>query len=427
MLRFAIRNLLSRPVRSLLSLLGLTVAILGMVGLFSVAEGIEKSINSTFGRIPGLVAMQPGAPIPLFSSLPRAWGDEMAEVGGVSVVTPEIWQRANIINEKMIVSPPRFLFGVDIPSRLRLKFDPYQEDLTKGRYLAPDDEGTRNAVISQKIAEEFSVEVGDPLIVNGYELTIVGIYDCKSLLLDIAIVLDATTVRAMTRMSGDTVSAFYIEPLDDADPDQLVDDLREKFKGRELPAWSPGGTASGILQRLGSMFLGDGQQTGGNPMAIPAPDAAEDAPPMEIAKASEWAEKFEKLSDDLDIFLTIMTAIGVTIAVLSIINTMLMSVTERMIEFGILKANGWSDRDVLKLITLESGVLGVSGGVLGSALGWVGCLLVNQQWSDRIELYASPRLLLFSVCFSTVLGVLGGLYPAVWATRMSPMEAIRRG
>ena len=66
MLKFAIGNLLSRRARSLLSLLGLTVAIIGMVGLFSVAGGIDSMVADTFGRIPGLIAMQRGAPIPLF-------------------------------------------------------------------------------------------------------------------------------------------------------------------------------------------------------------------------------------------------------------------------------------------------------------------------------------------------------------------------
>ena len=106
---------------------------------------------------------------------------------------------------------------------------------------------------------------------------------------------------------------------------------------------------------------------------------------------------------------------------------MLMSVSERIIEFGILKANGWSHRDVLRLITFESAILGIGGGLLGSALGFIAAEVVNARWPDRIELYASPGLLLFGVIFSTVLGTLGGLYPALWAMRMQPMEAIRRG
>ena len=58
MWRFAIQNLVSRPLRSLLALAGLSVAIAGMVGLFSVAEGIDRMVTDTFSRIPGLAMMQ---------------------------------------------------------------------------------------------------------------------------------------------------------------------------------------------------------------------------------------------------------------------------------------------------------------------------------------------------------------------------------
>jgi putative ABC transport system permease protein len=106
---------------------------------------------------------------------------------------------------------------------------------------------------------------------------------------------------------------------------------------------------------------------------------------------------------------------------------MLMSVTERIVEFGILKANGWSNADVIRLIMFESAMLGVAGGLIGCVFGWIGTKFVNWYWATKIHLFASPQLLIFSVCFATALGVLGGLYPAFWATRMSPMNAIRRG
>ena len=141
----------------------------------------------------------------------------------------------------------------------------------------------------------------------------------------------------------------------------------------------------------------------------------------------DWAEKIKELSADLDIILTLLTSIGVVIAVLSIINTMLMSVTERIIEFGILKANGWSQRSVLKLIALESIMLGFSGGLLGTFIGWGATLIVNAQFPTRMNLYASPSLLIFALLFSTFMGLTGGLYPAIWAMRMMPMDAIRRG
>ena len=122
-----------------------------------------------------------------------------------------------------------------------------------------------------------------------------------------------------------------------------------------------------------------------------------------------------------------MTGIGVSIAFVGIVNTMLMSVTERFIEFGILKANGWSNGEVMRLISFESALLGVVGGLVGCLLGWIATHAINGHWPTRIHLYAGPRLLIASVCFSTVLGILGGLYPAIRAARMMPMDAIRRG
>jgi len=105
----------------------------------------------------------------------------------------------------------------------------------------------------------------------------------------------------------------------------------------------------------------------------------------------------------------------------------LMSVSERVIEFGILKANGWTPWDVLKLVTSESATLGFGGGLLGSFIGWIVTQIFNARWPERLNLYASPGLLIFAITFSTLIGMLGGLYPAFWAMRLSPMEAIRRG
>jgi len=473
MLTFAIRNLMSRPLRSLLSLLGLSVAIAGMVGLFSVARGLERTVASTFDRIPGLLVLQTGAPIPLFSRLPSTWAQEIAGIEGVSVVNSEVWQRVNLIDGKMIISPPRFLFGTDIASRRSLRQDPYQTGMKAGRFLMPDDRGTANTVISRQIADEFHVGLSDRLQVNGHELTIVGIYECGSLLLDVAIILDIDQVRTMSRFDADSISSVYVEPNVDVDNETLLTRIEQTFRGRDATSggWTLPGIGKGTDVGLGSLFKvftdavnasptssadDDEGSSSGDVSDKPVTDddtGAADTPsesdsgrlvspvpaktsrdelvsetsPIEVRSASEWADRIREFSEDLDLFLVIMTSIGVTIAVLSIVNTMLMSVTERFIEFGILKANGWSRHDVLKLITFESAVLGVGGGILGAFVGWVATLVINAQWPDRIELYASPGLLAFGVVFSTVLGILGGLYPAVWAMRLLPMDAIRRG
>ena len=502
MWKLAWRNLVTRPMRSLLALCGLTVAIAGMVGLYSVAEGIDALVNGTFGRIPGLVVMQPGAPIPLFSRLPAAWGDEIRQLPGVHVVHPEVWSRAHLIEGKPTISPPRFLFGISIPDNLALRTHVHRDSIIAGRFLTVADIGTWNCVISRNIAREFQKQVGDTLQVDSREMTIVGIYHGGSVLLDVAIILDQGRVREASRMPADTVCSYYVEQDEGVDPDTLVSKVQDLFRGRSIENWSPSsassvstlapewGALSGLapwvekLQQVLNLMRGPVGPLAAYPQVKSPGIAATDSPlpgvpataganlngstgttssavgtaagngsptapvteassktssvasgqkpvspplPVEVRTANDFGQELKKLSADLDLILLILTSIGMLIAILGIVNTMLMSVTERFIEFGVLKANGWSDRDVLTLITLESAILGIGGGCSGAAVGWLAAQLINARFPDRLNLYASPNLLAFSIAFSVIVGVFGGLYPAIWASRLSPMEAIRRG
>ena len=422
--------------RSLLALLGLTVAITGMIGLFSIAAGINDTVTSTFGRIPGLAAMQPGAPIPLFSRLPASWADEIKHVKGVRVARPEIWARAQLIEGKPTFTPPRLLFGVDIADTLALTKAVYRDDIVSGRFLTTADRGTFHCVVSQQLSDMLHKRVGDTLRADGYDLTIVGIYDCHSLLLDVAIVLDFQAVKTIGRFEDGMVTSIYFEPDGTVPNKQLMEDVRALFRGRKVEASrvtalsALGGGGPFDLVSVAAKLMqaapveSDKPSDSGAGHSDPA-DVTEEA--VEVRSAQDWGDKVQELSADLDIFLWLMTGIGVLIALLSILNTMLMSVAERMIEFGVLRANGWSSWDVLRLITWESALLGLMGGLLGCATGCVVVQIVNWTFPTKIHLYASPSLLLFSLVFSTLLGMSGGLYPAFWAVRMSPMEAIRRG
>ncbi len=430
MFPFAFRNLLSRPLRSALALCGLTVAIAGMVGLFSVAEGIQDTVQSTFGKMPGLVIIQPGAPIPLFSRLPAEWDAELGSIEGVHVVHPEVWARAHLVDGKAAISPPRFLFGSDLERADRLLYSIYREKIVAGRYLTVEDRKTQHCVISKGIAEEHHREVGDTLKVDGKQLEIVGIYDTKSLFLDVAIIIDIELAREMGKVGTDTVCNFYVEPQAAVRYADIADRINALLANRGPGAWQPtldqaldlagDNPALKSLAPLAKAALAAGGET---KPSQPSPGEA----PIEIRSPEDWSDQVQQFTADLDLFLAIMTTIGITIAFVGIVNTMLMRVSERIIEFGILKANGWSSGNVLTLIGCESALLGLGGGVLGAFVGWVATHAVNARFPTRIHLYASPKLLVASLLFSCVLGMLAGLYPALRAARMAPMEAIRRG
>lgn len=444
MVRFALGNLFSRPLRTVLSVLGLAVAISGMVGLFSIAGGIDKVVSKTFEQIPGLLVQQQGAPIPLFSTLPASWQAELEAIPGVGVVDPEVFCRVNQLDGKIIINPPRFAIGMDIDARLKLKRSLYRENLVEGRFFLLDDVETNHCLVSREISTSISKNVGEEININGTHFTIIGVYETGSMMLDINILMDINTCRRLGRIDINTVGCFYVEADESVDDKTLQKSIEDHFRGRDLQSWQPssqfGGTGNAIanfVRRLDETIkepsTSNSQTIDIQPAeSLPSTEGAEvdaepERSPIEVRSADDWGQRIAEFSQDLNIFLTLMTAIGVSIATLSIVNTMMMSVTERTTEFGILRANGWSQAEIMRLMTLESSLIGFSGGIIGISVGWFATIFVNWTWPGRLQLHAGFSLLLSSLIFSIALGLVGGLYPAWRASRLSPMESIRRG
>jgi putative ABC transport system permease protein len=129
----------------------------------------------------------------------------------------------------------------------------------------------------------------------------------------------------------------------------------------------------------------------------------------------------------IDKFLMMTVSLALLVGIVGIVNTMLMSTTERFVEFGVLRTNGWSQGNILALVTLESAYLGLLSGVVGCVLALLGTTLANQFISGGVRLDIPPWLFGLGIALSVVTGMLGGLYPAWRAARLVPMDAIRVG
>jgi putative ABC transport system permease protein len=127
---------------------------------------------------------------------------------------------------------------------------------------------------------------------------------------------------------------------------------------------------------------------------------------------------------------TMWTLAGVAslLGALAVLNTMLLSVGERVREIGLLRAVGWRRRRIAGMIVLESAVLTTVGGVAGGSFGVV---LVNvlerTAWlRGKVEAEAEPSLVAGALLASVLLGVAGGLIPAWRASAMTPSRALRQ-
>jgi putative ABC transport system permease protein len=136
----------------------------------------------------------------------------------------------------------------------------------------------------------------------------------------------------------------------------------------------------------------------------------------------------------LDLFLGIFGSLALAVAALGIVNTLVMAILERRREIGIMKAIGASDGDVKKLFLAEAAVMGLLGGVLGVAMGWVIGRLINAGANFYLRrenlppenLWAVPWWLVGgAIAFAIAISVISGLYPAARAAKLDPVQALR--
>jgi putative ABC transport system permease protein len=136
----------------------------------------------------------------------------------------------------------------------------------------------------------------------------------------------------------------------------------------------------------------------------------------------------------LDLFLGLVGSIALTVASLGIVNTMVMSILERTREIGVMKAIGGSDGDVRMIFLIEAALVGVMGGVFGIALGWSVGRVINRVANYYLQSQGAPTANLFMIPWWLVGGGIGlalvvslvaGSFPAMRASRLDPIQALR--
>jgi putative ABC transport system permease protein len=408
MLFFAWQNLITRPTRTLLAVIGLTIPIVAILGLFSLTHGIRTLMGNTLARMNGLMVMRANSPAPVFSVLPASMIDELRKIPGSKVVAPEVWQISPPVEGRNLLAKAatrlltqkgndRFssfaesiqIEGMQLPEHLHLKSAVFKQGLLPrekngGRYLTMDDVGKPNVLISTKIARDYPnsdgspKKVGDSISIGGKKFEIVGLYETGSFLIDTTIVMEIEAARELLNFDKKSVSAFYIEPLPLVDLSDLGDRITSKLDD------------------------------------------------VQYHTMSQFNVQFGAIMRKLELFLSLTIGLALLVGGVGIANTMLMSTMERIIEFGVMRANGWTRRNILGLVTAESALLGVLSGILGSILAFVGVATINRFLSSfELRLELTPQYIAGSIVTALLIAAAAGLYPAWRASRMTPMDAIR--
>ena len=359
-----LRNLLRRKTRTLLTVVGIAIGVAAIVALVAIADGFASGYYGLLSDSEAdLVITQAESFDMSISVIDEAVGPQLAALPGVKEV------EGVIIGEATTEGLPYFMvFGYD-PNGISIQ----HFRVVEGKGLT----AKREIIIGRLAAENLKKGVGDTIRLYDSAYRIVGIYETGAFFEEGGGVISLADAQTMLKRPRQ-VNTYAIK-LDDVDQAEAV---RQRIE-RRFPDLLVVESANFADQQLGLQFV----------------------------RAFAWALSF----------------LAVIIGGVGMMNTTLMSVFERTREIGVLRALGWRKGRVLAMILGESLLLSLLGGLAGVLLG-VGAVKALGRLpavSGWLQGRFSLGLFIQAAVVTLALGAIAGLYPAWWASRLHPVEALR--
>ncbi len=365
-----VRGLLRRPVRTGLTLAGISIGIAAVVALVGMSRGFEKSWQVGLNaRGTDMVVSNMGGgltPKPFEASV----RDRIAGLPHIAATCTLLVQLTSIEDSGLMILSAREWGGF---SWSNLK-------LVSGRM--PRDATEPAVVLGRTAAEVLKKKVGDPIQIETGELAVVGIVEGGALVEDGSVILSLPLLQEILG-SQNQINAI---------------DLRVTA-----------GTTDGQLRELSQQI----QQLVPQVRAVTVSEHLSQSEGFRIVRAMSWATSL----------------LAITVGVLGVMNTMLMTVFERTHEICVLLALGWTRGRIMRMVLYESALLGLFGGLVGVALGAIGVQVLGATPGIRglLQPDLSLPLLGLSAVIAVAVGVLSGLYPAWRSSRLTPSLALHSG
>ena len=379
------RNLLRRKVRTTFTLLSVFVAF--------VLFGILMAIRMAFGAgvtIAGAERLMMIDKISLINPIPLSYMERIKSTDGVVDLSHANWFGG------IYQDPKNFFANMAVEPESWLRIYPefgLPEDQKKA-WLAD----RTGAIVGVDTARRFGWKVGDRVPLQGviyrkpdgspWEFTIDGIYDSKE--------------------KGVDKSQFFFHY------DYMNETIRDRNYGHDQVGWyviklKDPSQAEPIAQKLDAMFANSPNET-------------------KTATEKAFVAGFAKQIGDIgSIMIAIAGAVLFTILLVSA-NTMAQAIRERTNELAILKTLGFSDARILMLVLAESCLIAIVGGGLGLAVAWPIVSFIGLQTGGMIPpLYLPGADIAIGAVIIIVLGFATGLWPAVQASRLRIVDALRKG
>ena len=385
----AYKNLLRKKTRSLLTILGIAMAAWVLVSLFGFNKGYETSLNKDIDNLGfQMIVVAKGCPYEAatlmlkggtgLKYMKESIAAAVASEPEVEGVTPMLMQVVFDPNKGESGGISAFL-GVDPASYPKLKSAlPFKA----GRWFREPQ--ALEAVFGYEVAELEQREVGDLYLIpeKEVEVKVVGVLERTGTQDDGTIFLPIRTVQRVFAIP-DELTAIGIKVKKEADIKAFEDKMYK-------------------------------------------------LPDVQVVSLTQVKTTIMTLVSTARVMVFSIALIAILIAVMGVVNTVLMSVMERRQEIGILKSMGAMALDIFKLVWLETIVLCVSGGLIGTALALLTARLTDLLVRNLLPYSPSGglvaidvKLVLMSLGMVTAIGLASGIYPSWKAARMRPLDTIR--
>ena len=396
----ALGNLRHRGLRSWLTIIGVFIGIAAVVSLISMGQGLETAITGQFGALSvdtltihnkGTGFGPPGSTV--VEKLNNNDLEIIESVRGVDLVVPRLIRVGSLEYNEIA----GFGFASDIPEekeRREFIYDTFNIKAEEGRLIQQGDSGKVMLGNFFLDTDDFEKDfrVGKTVRLNGEDFKIIGILEQSS-------TFQLNSVVFMT--TSDFQDTFEIED----EYDLIVVKVGDKDKIEE------------IGEEIERKLRRDRNEK-------------EDEETFSVETPLQALGAVNTILNIINLIVIGIAAIALLVGGIGIANTMYTSVLERTKEIGIMKAIGARNKDILSIFLIESGLLGLVGGIAGALIGLGGALAIsgiaNQALgADLFLVSISYPLLLSAVSFSFFVGVVSGILPALQASKLNVVDALR--
>lgn len=389
------RNLARRKLRSTLTISGIVIGIFALTTMGAMAEHFNALIGggvTYFGS-----NVQVGAENASFGSmLPSGKVDEVRRVSGVAAAFPSVQVSAKPGDVTAVSFGVPDYIGAAAPAEDQ--YSAFKLSYKAGRNVTDASRG--EVVLGSSFASEYNKKLGDTIA-----LPIKAKDDKAGFVQHTFMVVGLLNVTNTAPDSGAFVSLADAQQLL---KDQLPPAVREQIDTTKVVT---GITAYG---------------TKGEDLDKLADRINAEVAGVKAQKPSGLVASFRAGGAIFTAITTGAALLALVIGGLSVVNTMIMAVTERVREIGLKKALGAHTGQVMREYLLEATVIGAVGGLLGFGLGAALSLSINAVSSANLQLFLiTPNLAILALGFAIALGALAGVVPAFRAARLDPVTALR--